>query len=114
MHSNRTGRTMRQVLIGVLMAMVVVALIGAATPTQAQTVSHKIRIGDTVNGTLDAKTFAQVYSFDAAQGDKVTITATASTKSLLLALMLTDSTGQSLSQVAALTRPDVSITGFTF
>ncbi|MHB8625657.1 MAG: pre-peptidase C-terminal domain-containing protein [Aggregatilineales bacterium] len=104
------NRTAIRALAVVVMALLLVTL--AHGLTFAQTTTHKLNIGDTVNGSLDAKTFAQVYAFDAAKGDSITITATAKTKGLLLALLLSDSSGQAINQVAELTRPDVTIRDF--
>lgn len=103
-------RTVARTLAAVFLTLTLVSL--AHGLTFAQTATHKLNVGDTVNGTLDAKNFAQVYAFDAAKGDTITITATAKTKGLLLALLLSDSNGQSINQVAELTRPDVTIRDF--
>jgi hypothetical protein len=78
----------------------------------AQTGSRKLKIGDKVNGTLDARTFAQSYSFEAVKGDVITITATSNTRAIFLALLLTDASGQTVQQVAELTRADVTIKDF--
>ena len=101
----------RQALISAVLLVVLAALAGGSA-AQAQSTTHKLRIGDTVNGTLDAKTFAQVYAFDAVKGDSVTIVATAKTRGLALALMLSDSSGATIQQVAELTRADVTIPNF--
>src|SRR5579863_3911982 len=104
------NRTVARTLAAVLLTLTLVSL--AHGLTFAQTATHKLNVGDTVNGTLDAKNFAQVYAFNAAKGDTITITAAAKTKGLLLALLLSDSNGQSISQVAELTQPSVTIRDF--
>ena len=76
----------------------------------AQSNTRKLRIGDTLTGSLDARTFAQTYTFDAVTGGTYTITAISKTRGLLLALLLTDAQGQTLNEVAELTKTEVSIT----
>lgn len=104
------NRSATRALAVLVMALLVTTL--AHGLTFAQTTTHKLNVGDTVNGTLDTKTFAQVYAFDAAKGDSITITATAKTKGLLLALLLSDSSGQTINQVAELSSPQVIIRDF--
>ncbi len=104
------NRSVTRALAALVMALMLVTL--AHGLTFAQTTTHKLNVGDTVNGTFDAKTFAQVYAFDAAKGDTITITANAKTKGLLLALLLSDSSGQTINQVAELSNPQVIIRDF--
>ncbi len=76
-------RGIRRAVLGLLMAVLLVSLAGGMA--SAQNTNRKLRVGDTVNGTLDAKTFVQVYTFDATKSDTITLTATSKTKGLLLA-----------------------------
>jgi len=109
------GQSRRRVLITALVAVLLGLGSGIFSPAQAQTTSsHRIRIGDTVNDSLDARTFGQVYVFDATKGDRVSFVAVSKTRGLFLALLLTDSNGVSLSQVAALATADVSIRNYSF
>jgi len=103
-------RVLRQIVLSGLVALMAVALMSGAA--QAQSTSRKLRVGDTVNGTLDARTFAQVYTFDATKSDSITINATSKTRGLLLALVLSDAAGQTISQVAEVTSASAIIRDF--
>ncbi len=104
------SRVARQIGLSALLAALVITLIGGTA--LAQSTTRKLHVGDTVNGTLDAKAFAQVYTFDATKNDTITITATSKTKGLLLALLLTDAGGQTLQQITELSKTEVSIRDF--
>jgi hypothetical protein len=52
-----------------------------------------LQYGQNVTGTLDAQTFAQVYSFQGSRGDVVSVTATSQTDELTLGVLITDATG---------------------
>src|ERR1051325_3704129 len=89
---------------------IVLALIAGTGLAVAQNASgNKIALGQTVSGTLDAKTFAQTYSFDATAGDAVTLTATSKAQGLFLAVLLSGPDGNVLSQAADLTKATVTI-----
>ncbi len=103
------SRVMRCVVASLLVALLATLLGGAV---QAQNTTRKLKVGDTVSGVFDAKTFAQVYTFDAIKGDSITLTATSKTKGLLLALLLNNADGQTLTQVADLTRGETVIRDF--
>ena len=103
-------RIIRQALLSCILMFLLIALSGGSA--QAQSTTHKLHVGDTVNGTLDAKTFAQVYAFDVVKGDSITIVATSKTRGLALALLLSDSSGETIQQIAELTRADVTIRDF--
>lgn len=92
------------------MAMMLVMLAGGIA--QAQNTNRKLKVGDTVTGNFDAKTFAQVYTFDATVNDTITITATSRTRGLQLAVLLNNGAGQTLTQVAELSKTEVVIRDF--
>lgn len=95
-------------LVSVVSLMLVVS--GAA---YAQSGSTKLKIGDRVTGTFDARTFARVYNFDANAGDTFTITATGTTRGLLVAVLLTDASGKTLEQgVDITTKQEVVLKDF--
>ncbi len=98
--------------VGMALLLVVLIMLATGGAALAQTGSRKLKIGDKVTGTLDARTFAQTYSFDAVKGDTITITATSNTRAIFLALLLTDAIGTPLQQIAEVTRPDVTIKDF--
>src|SRR5438552_1817511 len=63
---------------------------------QDGTGTNVIGMGQTVTGTLDAKTFARVYTFTANDGDTVTLTATSKSSGLFLAMLLSGPDGNAL------------------
>jgi hypothetical protein len=106
----KTGRRFVAEFI-VLISLALIAGTGFVVAQDATT--HKIELGQTVSGTLDAKTFAQTYTFDAKNGDSVTLTATSQTQGLFLAVLLSGPDGNVLSQNADLTKAAVSLSNIT-
>lgn len=106
--AHRAGRLL---LVTATIAALLSALLVSAALAQGGT-TRKLKIGDTVTGTLDPKTFAQVYTFDASTGNVVTIVATSKAQGLTLALLLTNAAGETLNQVADLTKPEAAIRNF--
>ncbi len=106
---NRIGRRLIMVLLTVVLPAVVIG--GGLVLAQTST-PRRLRIGDIVNGKLDTKDFAQVYTFDATAGTTVNIVAASKTKGLTLALLLTNAAGETLSRSAELTKPEVAIREF--
>jgi hypothetical protein len=107
---NMHSAVRRSAVTGLLLVVLMMLVTGGALAQTGAT--RKVKIGDRVNGSLDARTFAQSYSFDAVSGDTINITATSNTRAIFLALLLTDASGNPLQQVAELTRPEVSIQNF--
>ncbi|MBX3084900.1 MAG: PPC domain-containing protein [Anaerolineae bacterium] len=89
----RSGRRLLVALIAV-----VILITGSQYLAYAQTNPRKLQYGGSATDTLSAEKFAQVYSFDASVGDKVTIVATSQADNLTLGLLLTDATGQVVAQ----------------
>jgi hypothetical protein len=94
------------------MMLLIVTLVGAGLTLAQGNTQRKLRIGDTVIGTLNAQNFAQVYTFDAVTDNVVTVTATSRTRGLFLALVLTNSVGETLSRAADLTRTEIAVRDF--
>jgi hypothetical protein len=109
-----TGNTKWVSFIRLCVVLVTVLGVSVASGlvTAQQATVRKLKIGTTVTGTFDARTFAQTYTFDGTKGDTVTLTATSRTRGLLLALLLTDATGTPIQQVAELTKEVVEIKDF--
>ncbi|MCC6976663.1 MAG: PPC domain-containing protein [Anaerolineae bacterium] len=93
-----------------LMLLAVVAFTGGVVMAQGGT-PQKIRIGETVTGTLNAEQFAQVYTFDGEAGRTISITATSQTESLRVALILSDADGNIVARSSNLTGPETAISG---
>jgi len=78
-----------------------------------ESVPRRLRLGESVTGTLSPQTFAQVYTFEVPSGAAVTLTAVSGTPELTLALVLTDANGQPLAQNANLSGAEVSLSNLT-
>ncbi|MEP7286844.1 MAG: PPC domain-containing protein [Chloroflexota bacterium] len=105
-----TGRRLGAALVTLLVVTSVVITRVAVPAVLAQDNSPRvINIGDTLNGTMDAKTFAQAFAFDGKTGDRITITATSNTRGLSLALILTSPTGVVLNQSAELVKATLTM-----
>jgi len=106
---NRIGRRLIMVLLTVVLPAVVIggglALAQTGTP-------RRLRIGDIVNGRLDTRDFAQVYTFEATAGTTVNVVAVSKTNGLSLALLLTNAAGETLARAAELTRAEAAIREF--
>lgn len=70
---------------------------------------RRLRLGESVTGSLNEQTFAQTYTFEVADGLPVTLTALSNAPELTLALILTDANGQPLAQNANLSGAEVSL-----
>lgn len=77
--------------VTVLMVMALVLL--PVNLINAQDDSRRLSVGQAVTGTLDSENFAETYIFDASAGDSATLTATTSSDTLSLALLLSDPDG---------------------
>ncbi|MCI0712163.1 MAG: PPC domain-containing protein [Chloroflexi bacterium] len=77
--------------VTVLMVMALVLL--PVNLIHAQDDSRRLSVGQAVTGTLDSENFAETYIFDASAGDSATLTATTSSDTLSLALILSDPDG---------------------
>jgi hypothetical protein len=89
----RSGRRLIVALIAV-----VVLITGSQYLAFAQTSPRRLQYGGSVTDTLNAESFAQVYSFVAAVGDQVTVVASSQADDLTLGVLLTDATGQVVAQ----------------
>lgn len=99
-----SGRRLLVALIaGVLLATLTNGL------AQAQTDNRRLSYGSTVTGTLNAQSFAQVYTFDAAAGDRVSIVAASQTQDMTLGVLITDVAGQVVQQSADLASAEVRL-----
>ncbi|MCC7449724.1 MAG: PPC domain-containing protein [Anaerolineae bacterium] len=106
---NRIGRRLILVVLTVILPAVVIG--SGLVLAQTGTPRH-LRIGDIVNGRLDARDFAQVYTFEASAGTTVNVVAVSKTNGLALALLLTNAAGETLARTAELTRAEVAIREF--
>ncbi len=102
----------RRVIATLTAVILLAALIEAGFAFAQGEAPRTLRIGETVTGTLDARNFAQVYTFDATAGNTVSIVVSTSVKSLTLAVVLTNAAGANLAQSADLTKQEVSIKDF--
>src|SRR5512135_2652627 len=100
---NRAGLYFKALVI----AVVVTAMLSVGLTSAQNATPRKIAIGQTLSGTLDAKNFAQVYSFDGQAGSTITLDAKTNTQGLTLALLLTDAGGNTLAQTTDLAKPEV-------
>ncbi len=66
--------------------------------TLAQGEGRTLQPGEPVTGTLDTTSAAQIYTFEGAQGDIVTLTLTGETATLGLTMILSDRFGETLGQ----------------
>lgn len=103
----RGHRSARRLLL-LIMAVALALSVHALTQAQGGT-SHKIKVGDTVTGTLNAKNVAQVYSFDANAKDTVAVSVVTKAKGLTLGVLLTDAEGQTLGQSTSPANATVAI-----
>src|SRR5579859_2870971 len=91
----------RRPLLAVLVGIVVTALAGGSLVlAQTPAAPRVLKIGETAGGSLDSKTFAQTYAFQAQAADSVTVTATTKTSGLTLALIVAGPDGNVLGQAA--------------
>ncbi len=90
-----------------IVAFILILAFGSALAQGGTT--HKIKVGDTVTGTLDSKNFVQVYTFDARAGDVVTATVTTKTSGLSFAVILTNALGEVVTQSADLTKTTLTL-----
>src|SRR5258708_36189348 len=97
------SRSTRRLVAAFLAAILLCTLAGIGLALAQGGAHGKIKIGDTVTGSLDSKTFPQAYSLDAKAWDKITITATRNTAGLSLAVILAVPTGTITTQSAELT-----------
>jgi len=74
---------------------------------------RRLRLEQSVTGTLNQQTFAQTYTFEIADSASVTLTAVSNTPALTLALTLTDASGQPLAQNANLSGAEVSLSNLS-
>ncbi len=105
--TSRAGRR----IIAMLIALILLASLAGIGLAQEEA-PRTIRIGETVTGTLSAKNFAQVYTFDAAADNTVSIIATSKVRGLTLAVLLTNAAGATLASSADLTKTEVAIRDF--
>ena len=102
---NREQRFPKAIVFAVILFLVLTALAGVALAQGNP--PAKVKIGDTVTGTLDAKSFAQTFALDGKAGDSLTLTATTKSAGLSLAMLLIGPSGNILSQT---TTPGVTAT----
>jgi hypothetical protein len=93
---NREQRYPAAMVFAVILFIVLTALAGVALAQGNP--PAKVKIGDTVTGTLDAKSFAQTFALDGKAGDTLTLTATTKSAGLSLAMLLIGPSGNILSQ----------------
>src|SRR5579859_2453826 len=107
------SRGWRRPLAALAATILLITLAGIGMTLAQGNTPGKIKIGDTVTGTLDAKNFAQAYALDGKNGDKITITATSKAAGLSLAVILSGPGGNIISQNAQLTSGSVSMSDIT-
>ncbi len=88
----------RPLMVEITIGLSLTILLSAGLVLAQNSPSHKLQVGQSVSGSLDATIFAQTYTFDAQSGDIVTVSATSQTKGLSLALLLAGSDGNVLGQ----------------
>ncbi|MBX3064993.1 MAG: PPC domain-containing protein [Anaerolineae bacterium] len=98
----------RRLIIAMIMLALIAVGISGSGAVLAQT-SRRLQYGQNVTGTFDAQAFAQVYSFNAARGDVVSVTATSQTDGLTLGVVLTDSTGETVASSEGSTNAEVNL-----
>src|SRR5579859_4950676 len=87
-------------IAGITIGLSLILILSVRLVLAQNNASHKIQIGQSISGSLDATTFAQTYTFDAQARDVITITTTSKTAGLALALLLAGSDGNMLAQSA--------------
>jgi hypothetical protein len=93
---------MRVVSFRLALTLLLLALVQTVTFAQGE---RTLTPGLPVNGVLDANNAAQIYTFNATQGDTVALTANSEDPLLGLTIILSDSLGNPLAQAAS-TPPD--------
>lgn len=89
------------------------ALSGVLAQEEDENTAPELAIGIPATGTLDAETFAENYTFRGSEGDTVTITATTTSETLNLVLLITSPGGAIVAQDSDLASPaEAFITGF--
>ncbi len=89
------------------------ALSGVVAQEEEGTPAPELVIGIPATGTLNAETFVENYIFRGSQGDTITLTATTTSDTLNLVLLVTAPNGAVVAQDADLTTPaEAFITGF--
>ncbi|HLY27731.1 MAG TPA: hypothetical protein VKQ72_15405, partial [Aggregatilineales bacterium] len=83
-----------------LVGIVIMAAAGATLVLAQTTAPRVLKVGETAGGSLDSKTFAQSYAFQAQAADVVTVTATTKTSGLTLALIVAGPDGNILGQAS--------------
>ncbi len=82
----------------------------AGTLTQAQgDPSRKLIAGQTINGTLNAQAYTQVYTFDGQANTNISVVANSQAAALRLAVVITDATGQNVAEASNLQASEVAL-----
>src|SRR5260221_14678170 len=88
----------RRPLTGAIVGIVVILVAGASLALAQTTAPRVLKIGETAGGSLDSKTFAQTFAFQAQAADAVTVTASTKTSALTLALIVAGPDGNIVGQ----------------
>ncbi|MBL8153866.1 MAG: PPC domain-containing protein [Anaerolineae bacterium] len=95
---------------GLLVLVVIGLVFGLSAVSAQETSGRQLSPNTPITGTLDADNLAQVYTLTAEPNEQVTLTAASADTAL--ALLITDSTGQTIAQAAAASgETDVSLAG---
>lgn len=106
---SRTSRRILFVTVWLLALALIAVSVGGMVLAQDGS-PRKIAFGDSVSGTLNEQAFSQTYTFDGTAGQSVSISTQSTTQGLTLALLLTDSGGQTVAQASSAASQEVTLT----